>query len=117
MGVGGCAERYGLFTIIVLAIGAGIQAQLHLAHADQGVGPLVPVAAVALPVAVSLAAIAWLQHAANGQASEAVWLYLGAAMALAPLPLSGLLSPASADVFLALVVVAFVARLRRPPRR
>lgn len=108
--------HYALYAAVA-AIGAGIQAQLHLAHADQGVGALVPVAAVALPVAVSLAAIAWLQHAANGQASEAIWLYLGAAMTLVPLPLSGLLSPATADVFLALVVVALVARLRRPPRR
>ena len=101
--------HYALYAAVA-AIGAGVQAQLHLAHADHRVDPLVPVAAVALPVAISLAAIAWLQQAANGRVGEAIWLYLGAGIALMPLPLSGFLSAATADLLLALVVVAFVAR-------
>ena len=94
----------------VAAIGAGVQAQLQLAHADRGADPLVPVAAVALPVAVSLAAIAWLQQAANGRVGEAGWLYLGAGLALMALPLSGSVSVATADGLLAVVVVALVGR-------
>ncbi len=108
--------HYALYAAVA-AIGAGTQAQLHLAHAGDEAGSLVPIAAVAVPVAISLAAIAWLQQAANGRAGEAIWLYLGAGIALVPLPLSGFVSAATADLLLASVVVAFVARrLRRQPR-
>ncbi len=101
--------HYALFAAVA-AIGAGVQAQLHLAHTDHATAALVPVAAVALPVAVSLAAIAWLQQAANGRVGEAVWLYLGAGTALAALALSGSVSVAAVDGLLALVVAALVGR-------
>lgn len=97
--------HYALFAAVA-AIGAGVQAQLHLAHADHGGDPLVSAAAVAVPVAVSLAAIAWLQQVANRRVGAAGWLYGGAVLAL--LPLAGPLSAVATDGFLALVVVALV---------
>ncbi|TIC89117.1 low temperature requirement protein A [Nocardioides sp. GY 10113] len=101
--------HYALFAAVG-AIGAGVQAQLHLAHAEHGSSSLAPVAAVAVPVAVSLAAIAWLQQAANGRVGEARWLYVGAGLALGVLPLAGRLPVAVADGLLAVVVVALVGR-------
>lgn len=101
--------HYALFAAVA-AIGAGVQAQLHLAHADDGTGSLIVAAAVAVPVAASLAAIAWLQQAANAQVGEAVWLYLGAGLALASLLLSGVVSVATTDGILALIVVTSVGR-------
>lgn len=101
--------HYALFAAVA-AIGAGVQAQLHLIHSDHGPDSLVLVAAVALPLAISLTAIAWLQQEANAAKGEARWLYLGAGLALMVLPLAGLLSVAAGDVLLALVVVALVGR-------
>ena len=107
--------HYALFAAVA-AIGAGVQAQLHLAHSENQTATFVPIAAVALPVAISLAAIAWLQQAANGRVGDAIWLYLAAAAALTPLFLSSLASVAIADVLLATIVVAAVGRelLGRP---
>ena len=87
-----------------------VQAQLHLAHADHQPDSLMPVAAVALPVAISLAAIAWLSQVANAAVGAATWLYLGAGLALIPIPLSGQISVMAGDVVLALVVTALVIR-------
>lgn len=101
--------HYALFAAVA-AFGAGVQAQLHLAHDDHGVDQVVQVAVVAVPVAVSLAAIGWLQQAANGRWGDAVGLYVGAGVALLALPLSGVLSVAVADGLLALVVVVMVAQ-------
>lgn len=101
--------HYALFAALG-ALGAGVQAQLHLAHAVGGTHDLVSAASVVVPVAVSLASIAWLQQAANGRVGEAAWLYLGVLLALLVLPLSGVLSPALVDLFLAVIVVVLVAR-------
>lgn len=101
--------HYALFAAVA-AIGAGIQAQLHLAHSDHGPDQLTQAAAVAVPVAISLAAIAWLQQAANAAVGKAVWLYVGAGLALMVIPLSATLSVVAVDVLLALVVVALVGR-------
>lgn len=101
--------HYVLFAAVA-AIGAGVQAQLHLAHADHAPDSLVQAAAVAVPVAISLAAIAWLQQAANAAVGEAVWLYVGSGCALLAAPLSRVLSVVAVDVLLALVVVALVGR-------
>ncbi len=101
--------HYALFAALG-ALGAGVQAQLHLAHEDGSTEALVSVAAVALPVAISLASIAWLQQAANGRVGEAGWLYLGVVLALVMVALSSVVSVAIADTLLALIVVALVAR-------
>jgi low temperature requirement protein LtrA len=105
---------YGHYAVFaaVAAIGAGVQAQLHLVHDDHGVDEVVQVAAVAVPVAVSLGAIGWLQQAANGRVGEAVWLYAGAGLALLVVALSGPVTVVAADCLLALVVVALVVRQR-----
>ncbi len=102
--------HYALFAAMA-AVGAGAQAQLHLAHDGHGADPLVSVAVVSVPVAVALAAIGWLQQAANGSLADAVRLYVGAGAVLLALPLSGPLSTGMADALIALVVVGLVVRV------
>jgi hypothetical protein len=86
---------------------AGLQAQLHLTG-DHAGGQVVAVAALAVPVAVSLAAVAWLQQTANGLAGDSAWLYLGSGLALLTLLLPDSLPVAVTDSLLALVVVLLV---------
>lgn len=83
------------------AVGAGVQAQLELvAHGSEHGAP----AAVAVPVALSLAAIGWLQVAANRRVWEARAPLAGAVLcalvALVPI------SAAVGDLVLAAIVVA-----------
>jgi low temperature requirement protein LtrA len=100
--------HYVLFAAVA-AIGAGVQAQLHLAGDHTG-GRVVAVAALAVPVAISLAAVAWLQQTANGLAGDSAWLYLGSGLALLTLLLPDSLPVAVTDSLLALVVVLLVVR-------
>lgn len=101
--------HYALFAAVA-ATGAGIQAQLHLTQDGHSADHLVLAAVVGVPVAISLAAIAWLQQTANGRVGEAVWLYLGAVLAFLTLPLAGSLSVAVVDGLLALLAAILVVR-------
>ena len=101
--------HYFLFAAVAAA-GAGVQAQLHLAHNEHDDGHLVAVAALAVPVAISLAAIAWLQQTANGKVGDATWLYLAAGITLLTTLLSWSLPVPAIDALLALIVVALVVR-------
>ncbi|TQM61753.1 low temperature requirement protein A [Humibacillus xanthopallidus] len=108
--------HYVLFAAVA-AVGAGVQAQLQLDAHGEVTDHVVSAAAVAMPVAVSLAAIAWLQQAANGKVGDAVWLYLGAVVACCALPLAGAWPVAAIDALLAVVVVALVVRELLSQRR
>lgn len=118
--------HYLLFAAIA-AVGAGVQAQLDLlapvgealalpgpgpgrAAGDGAGGALAPgtaAAAVALPVALILAAVAWLQHAANRRGLSPV--LLGAAAGAAVLALvGGRLGVLATDALLALLLILAV---------
>lgn len=99
--------HYALFGAVA-AIGAGIQAQLHLAHDAHGVDVAVQVAAVAVPVSVTLAAIGFLQHAANSRVADGARLYLAALLALVTVPAAGTLSVVGGNLLLALLVTSLV---------
>lgn len=101
--------HYVLFAAIAAA-GAGVQAQLHLAHADDRGGNLVAAAALAVPVAIALASIAWLHRTSNGAAATAVPLYVGAGAVLVLLVPAGSLPAAVVDGAIALVVALLVVR-------
>jgi low temperature requirement protein LtrA len=106
---------YGHYVLFasVAALGAGVQVQLDAHHVPDPVG----VAVVAVPVALSLAAIAWLQVAANRRARDAARIMVGAAISLLVLATGTWLPPAGADVALALVVVVVVLGEVRGRRR
>ena len=152
--LGHIAERYGLFTIIVLgetilAVSVGLRDSLD-GEGDLGSAPVVVsaalviafglwwvyfdalgrdaltrhraaafrwgyghyflFAALAVPVAISLAAIAWLQQTANGKVGDATWLCLAAGITLLTTLLSWSLPVPAIDALLALIVVALVVR-------
>lgn len=102
---------YGHYVIFVsvAAVGAGVQAQLDLvAHGEDGTTAL---AAVGIPVAATLLAFAWLQHAANRRRSEATRLVVPAALAIAIVAAAAVAPSAPSalgDVLLALVLAGAV---------
>jgi low temperature requirement protein LtrA len=102
---------YGHFALFaaVAGIGAGIQVQLQASDHPE-LDPWVEVAAVSVPVAASLLAIAWLQHSANRQTGEAGWLSLAGTAALLVCGLGAALPPPGADLLLATIVSAAVLR-------
>jgi low temperature requirement protein LtrA len=100
--------HYVLFAAVA-ALGAGVQVQLDWldeAGHDPGAADRL---AVALPAALALAAIAWLQLAANRRAGFAAWLLAGAAAVVAVALLPGV-PVALADLAVAAVVTALVLR-------
>lgn len=108
--------HYALYAALA-AIGAGVQVQLDLLGGGHGaggdVGQGLAVLAAALPVALSLAAIAWLQQAANGRTRDAR-LLAAAAASCALVGLAGPVLPVPvADAILAVIVVgAVLAQMR-----
>ncbi|MFC5176968.1 low temperature requirement protein A [Nocardioides taihuensis] len=97
---------YGHYVLYasVAALGAGVQVQLD----DHALPDPVRAASVAAPVALSLAAIAWLQVVANRRTGDAVRLIAGAGLALGVLA-SGWWAPAVViDLALAAIVVGVV---------
>lgn len=99
------------------AVGAGVQAQVELvAHGEGRAAP----AAVAVPVAVSLAAIGWLQLAANRRSREARAPLTGAALCAVVAVVPGWPSAAAADLVVALLVLGvtvWTVRMARPGSR
>lgn len=100
--------HYLLFAAIA-AFGAGVQAQLHLAHKEDP-HELTAVASVAVPVALAIAAVAWLERAANGHSTGTTWRAAAAVLALATVPLALVVPVPAVDVLLAALVVALVVR-------
>ncbi len=101
---------YGHYLVFaaVAAVGAGVQAQLEVAaHAGEE-GYLA--AWVAVPLATALAAVAWLQVAANHRLGEAARPLAGAAVCLMVLPAGTGLPIAVADALLAGVVLVLTLR-------
>jgi low temperature requirement protein LtrA len=97
---------YGHYVLYasVAALGAGVQVQLD----DHALPDPVRAVSVAAPVALSLAAIAWLQVVANRRTGDAVRLIAGAGLALGVLA-SGWWMPAVViDLTLAAIVVGVV---------
>lgn len=105
---------YGHYLVFasVAAVGAGVQAQLELLHADV---PRTAASAVAVPVAATLGALAWLQHAANGRRSDAGTLLAAAVAAAVVAVAGGWLGPVTANLALAALLAAVVLRLAAGP--
>ncbi|MFC5379374.1 low temperature requirement protein A [Aquipuribacter nitratireducens] len=132
VGTGGIARErraafvwgYGHYVLFaaVAAVGAGVVAQLELDHAQEGSG-LLPAAAVGVPTAAALVAVAWLQSVSGGDRLPGVWLPLAATACLAVVAVAGIgdWSAPAADLALAGVAVAvlgaWLVRARQGRRR
>lgn len=100
--------HYVLFAALA-AFGAGITAQLHLSHKESDYD-LMAAAVVAVPVAIALAAVAWLQQVANGRSVGTARIAGAALLAALCVPLGLAASMAAVDVVLAVIVSALVLR-------